>query len=47
MSGSRVVVVLAVIVVAMVASAKLGGPMRADTVAAQAVAVTPNESAMS
>jgi len=45
MSGSRVVIVLAVIVVAMVAGAKLGRPMRADTVAAQAVVVTLNESA--
>jgi len=45
MSGSRVVIVPAVIVVAMVAGATRGGPMRADTVAAQAVVVTPNENA--
>jgi len=45
MNGSRIVIVLAVIVVAMVASAKLRGPIRADTIAPQAVAVTPNESA--
>ncbi|HMJ82576.1 MAG TPA: PmoA family protein, partial [Vicinamibacterales bacterium] len=45
MNGSRVVIVLAVIVVAMVASTKLRGPIRADTVGPQAVAVTPNEGA--